>query len=65
MVADVISRLRASGLYQDNNNEEVQLSLEDVIENIIEEIHSIESTPKIPGYKKIDKLNLDLLQKEQ
>ena len=49
MVADTISRLRTFGLYQDNN-EEVQLSLEDVIENMIEEIHSIESTPKIPGY---------------
>ena len=41
MVADVISRLRTSGLYQDNNNEEVQLSHEDAIENIIEEILSI------------------------
>ena len=51
------------GLYQDNNNEEVQLSLEDVIENIIEDVNSIESTPKIPAYTKIDKLNLDLLRK--
>ena len=29
MVADVISRLKMFGLYQDNDNEEVQLSLED------------------------------------
>ena len=36
MVADVISRLRMYGLYQDNNNEEVQLSLEDTVRNIIE-----------------------------
>ena len=34
-------------------------------ENIIKEIHIIESIPKIPGYKNIDKLNLNLLGKEQ
>ena len=39
VVADVISRLRSYGLYQDNNNEDIQLSLEDAVENIIEEIH--------------------------
>ena len=50
VVADTISRLRTFGLYKDNN--EVQLSLEDVIKNIIEKIHSIESTPNIPGYMK-------------
>ena len=60
-VADVISRLRMFRIYQDNNNEEVQLSFEDVIKDIIEEIHSIDSTPKIPGYTKIGKLNLHLL----
>ena len=65
MVADVISRLRTFGLYQDNNNEDVQLSLKDAIKYIREEIHSFESTPKIPGYTKIDKLNVDLLRKEQ
>ena len=53
------------GLYQDNNNEEVQLSLKDVIKNIIEEVHSIKSTPNITTYTKIDKLNLNLLRKEQ
>ena len=40
------------GSYEDNNNEEVQLSL-DTIENIIEEIHNVESAPKIPSYTKI------------
>ena len=45
MVADAISGLRMFGLYQDNNNEEVQLSLKDVIENIIEEVHSVGATP--------------------
>ena len=67
IVADAISRLRTFGLYQDHDNEEIQLPLEDVVENIIEEIHSIESTPKIPANTKIDKdnLNLGLLRKEQ
>ena len=65
VIVDAISRLRMFGPYQDNNNEEVQLSLKDVIEKIIEEVHSIKSTPKIPGYTKIDKLNLNLLRKEQ
>ena len=36
-----------------------------MIDNIIEEIHSIESTHKIPAYTKIDKLNHDLLKREQ
>ena len=61
----MISGLRTQGLYQNNNNEEVQLSFEHAVKTIIEEIHSIESTPKIPGYKKIDQLNLDLLWKKQ
>ena len=35
------------------------------MENIIEEIHNVNSAPKIPAYTKIDKLNLDLQRKEQ
>ena len=65
MVADAISRLRIFRLYQDNNNEEVQLSLKGTIENIIEEILNVESTPNTPAYTKTDKLNLDLLRREQ
>ena len=61
MVADVISRLRTYGLYQDNNSEEVKMSLEDAIENIIEEIHHMNSVPTAATYNKIDKLNLNLL----
>ena len=56
IVADAISRLRAFGLYQDHDNEEVQLSLEDAVKNIIKEIHSGESIPKIPIYTKMNKL---------
>ena len=65
MVADVIARLRIYGLYQDNNNEEVQLSLEDAVENIIEEIHNINCASTTTTYNKLDKLNLNLLQREQ
>ena len=46
MVADVIARLRTFGLYQDNDNEEVHLSLEGTLKNIIEEIHHIHSIPE-------------------
>ena len=59
MVADAISRLRTFVLYQDNNNEEGQLSFKDAIEN------SVEPTPNTPAYTKIDKVNLNLLRKEQ
>ena len=65
MVADVISRLSMFGLYQDNENQEVQLSLEDAVENIIEVIHHIHSTCTATTYNKIDKLNLNFLQREQ
>ena len=65
VVTDAISRLRAFKLYQDNDNEEVQLSLKDVLQNLIKEIHSIQSTSKLPTYTKMDKLNLNLLRREQ
>ena len=61
MVADALYRLRTYGLYQDNKNEEVQLSLEDAVENFIEEIHHINAAPTATLYNKIGKLNLDLL----
>ena len=44
VVADAISWLRTLGLYQDNDNEDILLSTEDVVKNIIEEIHSTEVT---------------------
>ena len=61
MVTDVISRLRTLGLYQDNDTKEVQLPLEDAVKNIIEEIHHIHSTPTAATYKKIYKLNHNIL----
>ena len=60
-----IFRLRTYGLYQDNNNEEVWLSLEDAVKNIIEETNNINSASNTTTYIKIDKLNLNLLQREQ
>ena len=65
VVADAIFRLKIFGLYQDSNNEDIQFSLKNVIKNIIEEIHYAKSTPNTRAYTKIDKLNLDLLRKEQ
>ena len=54
VVADTISRLRKFGLYQDNDNEDVQLSLEDTVKSIIEEIHHIHPTPTATAYNKIN-----------
>ena len=64
IVADAISQLRTLGLYQDNNNKDVQLTTEDVIKNIIEEVHITEVIQKTPMYN-IEKWNLDVLMKEQ
>ena len=63
IVADAISRL--IGLYQDNETKEAQLSLEDADENILEEMHIIHSTPNVANYNKIEKLNLNILWREQ
>ena len=64
VAADAISRLRMYWSYQDNNSEEVQLSVEDAVENIIEEIHHINSAPTATTSNKKDKLNLVLLQEQ-
>ena len=66
IIADAISRLRTFGLYQDHDNEDPRPTLDNTIENVIEEIHNIESTSqKFPVYINKHKLNLDLLRKEQ
>ena len=39
VVADAISQLRTIGLYQYNGNEDMPLTIEDVIENIMEGVH--------------------------
>ena len=64
MAANAIPRLRTLGLYQDDNNEDVPITTEDTIKNIIEEVHSADVVPRKPTYN-IGKLNLDELRKEQ
>ena len=46
MVADVISRVRILGLYQDNGNEDAPPAVDDVIDNIIEEFHPTDIVPR-------------------
>ena len=64
MVANAISRLSTLGLYQDNGNEDVPLTHEDVVKNIIEEVHSMDAVMRAPAYN-MEKCNLDVLRREQ
>ena len=64
VVTYTISQLRTLNLYQDSGNEDIPVTTEDVIENIIEEVHLTDVIQKIPMYN-IEKLNLDILRKEQ
>ena len=64
IVADTITWLRALGLYQDNSNKDIPVTTEDVIENIIEEVHITDFIQKTTMYN-VDKLNLDVRRKEQ
>ena len=64
MVANVISRFRTLGLYQDNSNEDVPPTVDDDVKNIIEEVHSTNIVPRRPVYN-MGKLNLDVLRKDQ
>ena len=64
IVANVISSLRTLGLYQDNGNDDVTTTDDDVVENVIEEAHAIKWVPNSAGYN-MEKLNLDILRNEQ
>ena len=64
VIANVTSRLSTLGLYQDNDNEDVPLTLEDVTKNIIEDVHFIDVVLRTPAYN-MGKLNLYVLRKEQ
>ena len=61
VVADAISRLRTLGLYQDNGNTDLTKKDDDIVDNIMEEVHAIEWIPNSATYK-IEKLNLDVLR---
>ena len=63
-MADVISRLRTLSSYQDNGNDDLAKMDDDMVDNIVEEVHAIEWVPNVPGYK-IEKLYLDILREEQ
>ena len=62
VVADAVSSLRTLGLYQDNSNEDVPLTIKDVVENIIEEIHLMDTVLTTPAYS-MGKLNQDVAEK--
>ena len=64
VVADAISTLGTLGLYQDNDNKDVPSSIEDIVENIIKEVHSADTAPKKSTYN-VGKLNLEVLRKKQ
>ena len=63
VVADAISQLRTLGLYQDNDNKGIPLTTDDVIKNMIQEVHLTEVIQKTPMYN-VKKLNLNVLRKE-
>ena len=64
MVADAISRLRTLGLYQHNGNTDLTKTDNDIVDNVMEEVHAIEWMPNSATYK-MEKLNLDVLREEQ
>ena len=64
VVADAVPRVRTLGLYQDDDNDDMPITTEDVVKNIIEEVHSTDIVPRTPTYN-IGKLNLEVLRKEQ
>ena len=59
VVADAISRLRTLGLYQDNGNDDLATTNDDVVDNIIEEVNAIEWVSKLQSYHgyKMEKVN--------
>ena len=61
VVADSISRLRTLGLYQDSGNDNLATTDDDVVENIVEEVHAIKWVPNSASYN-MEKLNLDVLR---
>ena len=60
VVADAISWLRTLGLYQDNGNDDIAATDDDVVKNVVEEVRGIELVPNSASYN-MEKLNLDIL----
>ena len=63
-MADTIFRHRTLGLYQDNGNMDLVKTDDGIVDNIMEEVHTIELIP-ISGTYRMGKLNLDVLREEQ
>ena len=64
VVADAISMFRTLGLYHDNGNTDLAKTDDDIVDNVMEEVHAIEWIPNSATYK-IEKLNLDVLREAQ
>ena len=64
MVAITISRLRALGLYQENGNTDLAKRDNNIVDNIVEEVHAIEWIPNF-ATSKMEKLNLVVLKEAQ
>ena len=64
VVTDVISSLRTLGLYQDNGSDDLAKTDDNIVDNVMEEVHGIEWMPNLATYK-MEKLNLDILREEQ
>ena len=60
IAVDAISWFRMLGLYQDNGNNDIMPTGDDVVENIMEEVHAIKLVPNSSSYN-MGKLNLDVL----
>ena len=52
------------GLYQDNGNDNIATTDDNIVENIIEEVHAFEWVPSLASYN-MEKLNFDVLKEEQ
>ena len=64
VVPDTISRLRTLGLYQDNGNDDIATTDNDMVEKCCKEVHAIKWVANSAGYN-MGKLNLDVLREEQ
>ena len=45
VVTDAISQLRTLGIYQDNSNDDIATTDDDVVKNVVEEVHAIKLEP--------------------
>ena len=64
VVANAISRGRTLGLYQDDGNTDLAKTDDNIVDNIIEELHATEWIPSSATCKR-GKLNLDISKEAQ